>query len=93
LGTSGEKNCLFHGQGYKKTAPDFLSGAVRFLKLLFSYQQRHGFHVVGPAEHIYRLGFHRFETMGRQIGQVPGQGGRITGYIHDALGFDLGYGR
>ena len=48
--------------------------------------------MVGPREHVYGLYFGGVVAVLVQVGQVAGQGGRITGDVDDAFGFALGDG-
>ena len=62
------------------------------IQLVRSGQQGHVLDVMGTREHVYGLYFGSVVAVLVQVGQVAGQGGRITGDVDDAFGFALGDG-
>ena len=62
------------------------------IQLVRSGQQGHVLDVMGTREHVYGLYFGGVVAVLVQVGQVAGQGGRITGDVDDAFGFALGDG-
>ena len=48
--------------------------------------------MMGPREHVHGLYFGGVVAVLVEVGQVAGQGGRVTGDVDDAFGFALGDG-
>lgn len=62
------------------------------MQLVNSGQQGYVLDVMGTREHVYGLYFGGVVAVLVEVGQVAGQGGRVTGDVDDAFRFALGDG-